>query len=479
MSAVGAQYAGDVDIQEALLVSPTGNITDLTKDVIINEINIFEDMFRSSISGNMVITDTNDIVTKVPIVGQEYLTLKIVTPTLRLERDMIDFTDNPFAVHKVTLRKEISSGGQIYQLKFISQEAIKSSQRKISKSYYDKNANIGDIVFDLLAQNKDGVQTSKKVFIEPTLGRRPYVIPNINPFNVITKLSNEAVAESTDEFSGNPSPHYLFFENKDGIHFRSLQSLYNQPVKETFHVGDIGFDEKVVGGDKDSGKLIQNFRRILEYEIKTRKDLFVNSASGMLGGRTISHDIYKKNYTVTEYNYLDDDDFEKYGRISEDEASAFRVYNTDRFLSQDFSKSITHLVPVSKTTTGLDANYTTSDNLDGSTDPSNLEENYLQRQSRMMELSNGVHIQATVNGRTNLTAGDMVFITVPSIRGNDPDNPFYTGRYIVRALRHTIAPTVRQHLITMEITRDTSPSDFPSFGSPYEDLSPTIEPTQV
>jgi len=92
MSAVGAQYAGDVDIQEALLVSPTGNITDLTKDVIINEINIFEDMFRSSISGNIIITDTNDIVTKVPIVGQEYLTLKIVTPTLRLERDIIDFT---------------------------------------------------------------------------------------------------------------------------------------------------------------------------------------------------------------------------------------------------------------------------------------------------------------------------------------------------------------------------------------------------
>ena len=480
MGGIGAQYAGDVDIEEALLISPTGNITDLKRDVVMNEVNIFEDMFKSSITGNIIIIDVNNVVTKVPIVGQEYLTLKIRTPTLTIKRDMIDFTDNPFAVHKVTLRQEISSGGQVYQLKFVSQEAIKSSQRKISKSYYDRNANIGAIVFDLLAQNKDGIQTSKEVFIQPTLGRRPYVIPNINPFDIITKLSNEAVSKiGTGEFSGNPSPHYLFFENKDGIHFRTLQSLYNKDVKETFHVGDIGFDERVIGGDKDSGKLIQNFRRILEYEIKTRKDLFVNSASGMLGGRTISHDIYKKNYTVTEYNYLDDDDFEKYGRISEDEASAFRVYNTDRFLSQDFSKSITHLVPVSKTTTGLDANYTTSDNLDGSTDPSNLEENYLQRQSRMMELSNGVHIQATVNGRTNLTAGDMVFITVPSIRGNDPDNPFYTGRYIVRALRHTIAPTVRQHLITMEITRDTSPSDFPSFGSPYEDLSPTIEPTQV
>ena len=96
-----------------------------------------------------------------------------------------------------------------------------------------------------------------------------------------------------------------------------------------------------------------------------------------------------------------------------------------------------------------------------------------------MELSNGIHIQATINGRTNLTVGDMVFVIIPSVGDNEMDNPFYTGRYIVRALRHTIAPTVRQHLITMEIVRDNSPSDFPSFGSPYEDLSPTTKPTEV
>ena len=135
MGGIGAQYAGDVDIEEALLISPTGNITDLKRDVVMTEVNIFEDMFKSSITGNIIIIDVNNVVTKVPIVGQEYLTLKIRTPTLTFKRDMIDFTDNPFAVHKVTLRQEISSGGQVYQLKFVSQEAIKSSQRKISKSY--------------------------------------------------------------------------------------------------------------------------------------------------------------------------------------------------------------------------------------------------------------------------------------------------------------------------------------------------------
>ena len=37
MGGIGAQYAGDVDIEEALLISPTGNITDLKRDVVIEE----------------------------------------------------------------------------------------------------------------------------------------------------------------------------------------------------------------------------------------------------------------------------------------------------------------------------------------------------------------------------------------------------------------------------------------------------------
>ena len=473
---VGVQYAGDFNLEEALLISPTGNVTDLITDVVIVEMNIFEDMFKSSITGCIIVTDTNDIVSKIPIVGQEYLTLKIRTPTLTLEKDIIDFTENPFAVHKISLRRELTTGGQTYELKFISQEAIKNSQRKISKSYSGNKANIGDIVFDLLSEDKNGVQSSKEIFIEPTTGKRKYVIPNMNPFSAITTLSNEAVSKSQD--GNNPSPHYLFFENKNGIHFRSLQSLYEQDAKDLFHVGDMGFDEEEIDGDPESGKLIQNFRRILAYEIRTRKDLFLNSASGMLGGRLITHDIYKKNYDVREYNYLDDDDFGQHKRLS-DEGDAFRVYNVDRFESTDFSKAKTHLIPISKTTKNFDAHYTTSDELDGNSDSNRLQETYLQRQSRLMEIGNGISIQMSVNGRTSLTVGDIIFITIPSIRGSDTENELYTGKYLIVKLRHTFSKPLRQHEITMEVVRDNSPSDYPSDGNPYEDLNPTTRPTLV
>ena len=38
-------------------------------------------MFRHSITGNLLITDTKEFINKFPIVGQERLTMKIKTPS--------------------------------------------------------------------------------------------------------------------------------------------------------------------------------------------------------------------------------------------------------------------------------------------------------------------------------------------------------------------------------------------------------------
>ena len=62
------------------------------------------------------------------------------------------------------------------------------------------------------------IQTNKKLFLESTIGTRKIVVPNTNPFTFISRLSKEAVSASG-------SPHYLFFENPNGFHFRSLDSL--------------------------------------------------------------------------------------------------------------------------------------------------------------------------------------------------------------------------------------------------------------
>ena len=463
--AIGAMYAGDFIIREALLISPTGSIADLLKDVAIVEINIFEDIMKSSLTGSIIIGDTNNVVSLLPIVGQEYLTLKLETPTF-LDKDGIDFTESPFAVNRVNLRKEVNSGGQLYELEFVSQELLKNLQKKVSKSYSQRKGNVGEIVFDLLS---NGIGTTKKVFIEPTTGNRRYITPNSNPFTVIKKLTNEAVSKKSS------SPHYLFFENKNGIHFRSLQSLYNQEVSDAFHVGDKGFDEKVTGNDSESGKLIQSYKRVLAYEVKTNNDLVFDSMSGILGGRVISHDIFKKNYSVRNYNYFNDGDFGKHTRL--DDAS--RLYNKDRFESKNFSNSLTLVVPTSKTSKDLDAQYVTKDKLNGQSDATRIDEIVLQRQQRILEYTGGLTIQMVIHGRTSITAGDLIHVFVPSLGDDEIDNELYTGIYLVTKLRHTFDVRVKQHEITMEVARDGLPVDLPSFGSQYSDIQKTKRPIQV
>ena len=463
--AIGAMYAGDFIIREALLISPTGSITDLLTDVAIVEINIFEDIMKSSLTGSIIIGDTNNVVSLLPIVGQEYLTLKLETPTF-LDRDGIDFTESPFAVNRINLRKEVNSGGQLYELEFVSQELLKNLQKKVSKSYSQRKGNVGEIVFDLLSNS---IGTTKKVFIEPTTGNRRYITPNSNPFTVIKKLTSEAVSKKSS------SPHYLFFENKNGIHFRSLQSLYNQEVSDAFHVGDKGFDEKVTGNDSESGKLIQNYKRVLAYEVKTNNDLVFDSMSGILGGRVISHDIFKKNYSVKNYNYFNDGDFGKHTRL--DDAS--RLYNKDRFESKNFANSLTLVVPTSKTSKDLDAQYVTKDKLNGQSDATRIDEIVLQRQQRILEYTGGLTIQMVIHGRTSITAGDLIHVFVPSLGDDEIDNELYTGIYLVTKLRHTFDARIKQHEITMEVARDGLPVDLPSFGSQYSDVQKTKRPIQV
>ena len=77
----------------------------------------------------------------------------------------------------------------------MSNETIKNSRKRVSKAYYNTKANIGDIVFDLLAEDNQGIQTSKEVFIEETVGTRAMVLTNSNPFSVIKKLSRVNVSK--------------------------------------------------------------------------------------------------------------------------------------------------------------------------------------------------------------------------------------------------------------------------------------------
>ena len=451
MSRQGVQYAGEVEFLEVMITSPDGQSVrlDANSDVTITEINVFEDMFRHSITGNLLITDTKEFINKFPIVGQERLTMKIKTPSPEIKKEDIfegeifDFIERRFVINKVQSRDGIATGAQFYELKFISEHALVNSTKKISKSYVNSKSNIGEMVEDLL-KNELGLPQDK-IFVEPTLGSRSILMQNINPHTFIQNLTKEAISKEDG------SPNYVYYENKNGIFFRTLQHMYRQQSRGQFHFGDKATDEEYDGKDVDSGKVIQSYRRILDMSLINGHDLLLNAHAGMMGGNVIEQNFYHKRLETKKYNYLDDKYYKKYDRI--EGGISERVYTADSLgdaSPDDIENTNTSVIPISK-----------SGNMDMSFElkktPNKRFDAILERQSRFLELTEGLKIKMDTHGYTGVAVGDIITVNVNTIGGDDNDGnivKFYSGDYLVKELRHTFSPPVKTHIMTMVVVKD-------------------------
>ena len=132
----GVQYAGEYNLEECKLLSSTGVIARLNDSVV--EINIFENMFTSSLMLSLVIVDKENMLMNMPIIGQEFISLKITTKGV----GSFDFTENVFSVHKVSARQDASAGSQIYEISAVSTETLRNNRTRTSKSYSGTNSEI-------------------------------------------------------------------------------------------------------------------------------------------------------------------------------------------------------------------------------------------------------------------------------------------------------------------------------------------------
>ena len=72
--------AGDFNLATAEIITSAGLKINIKSN--IGHINLFEDIQRSSVSGEILLQDAAGFVSEAPIIGQEYLRLKIQTPCL-------------------------------------------------------------------------------------------------------------------------------------------------------------------------------------------------------------------------------------------------------------------------------------------------------------------------------------------------------------------------------------------------------------
>jgi len=470
--AKGLQTAGEFIIEELKLVTTSGLEVDLTTSVI--GLTLFEDIFSMTISGTVAIADSVNLASHGPLLGQEYLHLKISTPSFKDESAVIDFSKNAFLVHSISNREKFTDGVQGFVLSFVSQELVRNQRLKVTQSLTDTWSNI---VKKMLI-DPSYIDTKKKIYLEPTAGVKKFIAPNIRPLDIIVLGMKQAVAE----FKGEPT--YLFYETLKGFNFRTLASLYNN-APQLDYITVVAGSNPVGNKDYD---VLNELRTVLSYEIVSNNDSIANYRAGMFGSKLITHDIISKSYETKIYNYHDNFTNESHivggvtTRTPEFPLASALAVTKEGLRVSDFPAR-TFMMPTSLTG-GVDSQHTTENNTNPymAYDP----HKWLQRRnSQMIQLENALQVNIMTHGNTLINAGDKVILNLPytaSVKpaGNEKFDRFYKGPFLIKRIRHDFImnSSPKRHRMYMNLVKDSLEEELDSTGPIEPSDDKTFEPEE-
>ena len=467
--AEGLTGAGDFELEVLDLVTVSGMRIDLTASCI--GITIFEDIFSLALTGTIAITDAFNLPSHGPILGQEYLYLKIRTPSFpNAPTTAIDFSENVFLVHSISTRKPIADGVQGYVLSFASQELIKNQRLKVTQSL---TGSWSDLVEQMLRDSKY-LNTTKNVLIERTAGVKRFVSPNIRPLDIVVLATKQAISQTGGE------PTFLFYETFDGFHFRSLASIYNELPSFLFKTVQTGSNPSL--GRR--GDIAKQMETILNYEIVNNNDTIVGYRGGMYGSKLITHDIINKTYKTNKYNYHDNFTSEPHivsGTTAERSEYPFvsELYvNQEGRVSDYLGRTFVMPETNSSINKEKDSQHVTTAN----TSPFNSynPQSWVQRRnSQMLQLENAFNINLRVHGNTMVKAGNVVTVKIPyvmasSVKKDEPYDKFYNGPFLVKRIRHDFSMTEspQKHIMSINLVKDSLEEQLPN---PVDNMEPSAQ----
>lgn len=413
------RFAGDVSIDKVQIITPTGFYQDITAQVL--NIQFYEDIFAPFITGSIVVKESFDLINLFPFVGEEFLDLEVTTPTLKGSS-----IKGKYYIYKLTDREHLGDKNVVYQIHFISVEAVADMNKKVSKTFAGK---VSDLVEQFVKDKNVGLESNKKIIIDPTNNSVKYISNYWSPIKNLNYLCSNAVNK-------NKTPNYVFFENRDGFYFISLENLYQNTVTSEF-VYDKYTRDKLPDG-RDIRNVNEDYKRILEINMPVVHDYMDRLRNGMLASRQFSYDITKKTYNVKNYNMLT--------RFKEQKHLNTYPINSDKVVFRSNSTIINY-----------PKNY---GNFTGYGDVTNAHSN--QERISTLKLAEANKINITVPGRTDYTVGQKIAIVLyrvepASKKDRDLTDKMFSGYYLIAAINHVIDR--EKHHCYMELIKESSQMD--------------------
>ena len=446
--------ATDVTVKNLLIHTAS---KDYNLEPHLLELNIYEDIFSSYLSANMVLADSHNIPYKLPIVGEETIDIDISLSGHAGSRNEDKHSIKPPRLHvnSLTDRFFTKPKAQAFTLSCVSENCMSSQHSKVSRSYNGKTISemVEDIYFSYLYDGKRGI-----VF-EPTDRVENIIIPNLTPIQAIRWLASRASAENSN------GVNYLFYETKDESHFMSLDSL-------------IGVEPRIkykhrprVDDPTGTGFSSNQIFKIEKFYFTKNFDKLENTKKGMYSSKLITHDITTKTIKQYEYNGFND-------WFALNHCGTFPpISNSDMELKTATVPRTTHApteFPVNEPSLGwmIDSKvdffpkHTNMYSINANEIYDNKVEDWKQQRSAQIQHMEGTTIVFDVSGDSTLRVGETVILILPSPETTDKDkksdvadDKFLSGKFLVTSIRHIFSRIDRDdpkitYTMKVEATKD-------------------------
>lgn len=475
------QSAGKVDIQELLLISGSGVFVDLHSFLI--ELNLYEDIYSPGLYGNIVLSDSVGLVHRLAMVGEEYLTIKIDTPSFN---SPIWKTFRCSGIEKRMFTRDTTT--ESYMIHFVSPEIFMDHYLPVQRAF---EGTIEDIVAkiyetyiwhprkmvikdDTLTDSEDN--TNLVIFTEC---KKPikFISPSWSPMKCLSWLASKAVSTDPELKAAN----FMFFETNKQFYWGSLESMIKDQREKQIVTGIYVYapgnvkntstaNNRITVGDVtySNPDITRDFFSIHELTVLKNVDVLQNMQTGYLASVHHELDVTTRKYTetiydhVTQFPYYHHTQTDARGFFADDTIRSPYAHQMIGFKHQGlFSKtkdSNNRILPTSVIPISLPVGSKFYDSV-----PDNLNETAKDvmpiRNSLLAEMDQ-IKLKIDVHGRTDVELGGLIYIIYPKSgpRGEEDihkgiQDSHYSGFYIITAIHHQIS--LEGHKMTMEIVKDS------------------------
>jgi len=452
----------DVNIKKLEIRSANGRY-DLNPHM--QELSIYENLFRPALTATMVLVDSHNIPYKLPIVGEETVDIDITLTGFGDGRDSEIFSIKPPPLHvnSLSARNILQPKAQRFSLDLVSETYMSSIHSKISRSYNNNKISdmVTDIYYNYLWEGKE--ENPAGIYVESTERNERVIIPNLSPFDAIAWLAKRAVP------SASSGVNYVYYETMRGSFFVSLNSLAE--VKPIFKFIQKARVDDPTGVENVSAGIF----KINSYKFIKQFDKQQNTKRGVYASKLITHDIVRKKINQHEYGGFNEwfafqhcGDFPPLSN-SNVETRSSSVLRTSHAPDEEENnypsldkRSLNNMVD-SKVEFYPKHRQMYADNASDFYD--NQVETWKQRRSGHMGIYDGINILLDVTGNTAFRVGMTVLLYLPSPETTDKDkksdvadDKFLSGKYMITAIKHIFTRSSEDprtiYNMKIEVTKD-------------------------